>query len=476
MNNFKNVIFIISDQHRGDFVPWESNGVTLMPNLNKLASAGMVFNNAYCNAPLCSPSRATIASGRYGMNNGCFTNLHELPHGSQSFVSQLRKAGYSTAVVGKAHMEIHAYDSNLTSEKHHEYMHSLGWDFACEVSGSAMLKTGIECYYSKFLKDNAVFDDVLEYYRRWQYFMDKRPGFQDFHMEPWPLNEKYQETTFICDQAVTWLENRDSSKPFLLQVGFAAPHSPIEANQKYMKLYDKQIESEPFSSKLNSETENARKGYRAMITQIDYNIGRLLNTLDTIGELENTLIIYSADHGEMAGDHGRIGKTCFYEGSMRVPLVVAGAGIKAKESNALVELIDIGTTICDYCGVETHTLDQGKSILPLMSDDADIHRENVYAEMGCDRMLFDGRYKLMYGDPSSDQRQLGSLHLDKPVNIDNSPIKLYDLLNDPMELNDISKNNKYYKVLNQMEELLLKRINKNIQTEKYKSRGTYKSL
>jgi len=102
-----NIVFIIADQHRWDFMGYEENGVTLTPNLDALGNEGAIFRSAYCPAPLCSPSRAAIASGRYGMNSGSFTNLHELPPGTASFVSQLRAAGYRTSAVGKTHMEMH---------------------------------------------------------------------------------------------------------------------------------------------------------------------------------------------------------------------------------------------------------------------------------------------------------------------------------------------------------------------------------
>ena len=96
-----NVVFIIADQHRWDFMGCERNGVTHTPNLDRIADQGAILSSAYCTSPLCCPSRAAIASGRYGMSSGCFTNLHQLPPGTPSFVGQFRQAGYRTCAIGK---------------------------------------------------------------------------------------------------------------------------------------------------------------------------------------------------------------------------------------------------------------------------------------------------------------------------------------------------------------------------------------
>ncbi|MDZ4198645.1 MAG: sulfatase-like hydrolase/transferase, partial [Kiritimatiellia bacterium] len=410
-----NIVLILADQHRSDLVGWGDNGRTLTPNLDRMAAAGFRLDNAFCTAPLCCPSRAALASGRYGMNTGCFTNLHELPPGTPSFVSRLRDAGYATSAIGKTHMEIHAYDSDLTSAAHLDYMRSLGWDEVCEVSGNGMLKTGIICAYSEFLRERGVFEDVLAYYRRWRYFMDPGGGFSDFHSEPWPFDEAFQETSFTADRALQWLDGAPKDRPFFLHVGFAAPHSPLEPHPRFLERYRKMDETVPVGALPDPEVLRARTGYRAMITQVDDAVGRIVRQIRDLGLADRTLIVYTADHGEMAGDFGQTGKTCFFEGSVRIPMVLSGPGIRTGRSAALVELIDLGRTFCELGGATPHGLDQGLSLAPLLRGERTEHRDDVYAEMGCDRMLLDGRFKLMYGDPGLDKRPgLGRLHLDKP--------------------------------------------------------------
>ncbi len=468
-----NVVFILADQHRWDFIGYENNGETFTPALDEMARSGAVFRRAYTTAPLCSPAREALHSGRYGMNTGCFTNLHELPPGTPSFVQQFRLAGYRTCAVGKTHMEIHAYDSDLCSDAHLEFMDSLGWDEAYETSGNGMMKTGIRCAYVEFLKERGRFRDVLRFYENWSYFMDKEVvGDPPWTPHEWPFEEELQETAFIGNRAVEWLEARDKSQPFLLHVGFTGPHSPIEPFPAYLDLYRDADEPPPIGVDApEDEWAPARRGYRAMITQIDAYVGKIRDCLDRQGELDNTIFVYAADHGEMAGDHGRTGKTCFYDGSVRIPLVVCGPGVRAGiDSDALVELVDLGKTLCDLAGVSPHALDQGRSFAPVLAGETDAYRETVYAEMGCDRMLFDGRFKLMWGDPALDTRRLGRLHLDKPVDIPASPCRLFDTQEDPQELNDLSADKL---LLQRMQTKLLNRLNENVQPRPFKSRGEY---
>lgn len=476
----KNVVLVIVDQHRWDFTGYETgNGVTHTPNLDALAFEGTRFNAAYCTSPLCCPSRAALASGRYGMNTGCFTNLHELSPETPTFVSQFRGAGYRTCAIGKTHMEIHAYDSDLTGERHRQFMDSLGWDEVHEISGNGMFRTGIRCAYSDSLRERDALDAVLAFYEQWPYFMDKeKSGDPAFCPHAWPLDESLQETTFVGDRAVDWIQRQDSDVPFFLHVGFAAPHSPVEPNPRFSAMYDSDQETPAWNAPYAPAwLEQGRRGYRAMISQIDHHVGRIREALRTQGLLENTILVYASDHGEMAGDQGRFGKTCFFEGSIRVPLVISGPDVtRGMASPALVELIDVGRTLCDLCDVAPHALDQGMSLAPLLTGQTETHRQAVYAEMGCDRMICNGKHKLMWGDPGSDHRSLGRLHLDKPVNIAPSPVRLYDLEEDPRESRDISGDPAHRKALDRMMILLLSRIAENTQAQPEKSRGPYRPL
>ena len=473
-----NIVFVIADQHRWDFVGYE-DGRTITPCLDQMAATGAIFRRAYCNAPLCSPSRAAIASGRYGMNSGSFTNLHQLPPDTPSFVKQFRTAGYRTAAVGKTHMEIHAYDSDLAGESHRQLMDSLGWDDIAEISANGMLKTGIRCAYTEFLRAHGVFEQVLEYYRKWHYFMDKdRKGDGCWVPHEWELPTEFQESEFVTQTALDWLANRDRSQPFLLHVGFGGPHSPIEPNPRFLDPYRDQPEPDPIGHPEPADHVLAgRRGYRAMISQVDDGVSRLRQALAAAGELENTIFVYTADHGEMAGDHHRSGKTSFFEASVRVPLLFSGPGLRSgTDSQALVEVFDVGRTLCDLVDIPAHDLDQGQSLAPLLRGETSCHRDTIFCEMGCDKMLFDGHHKLMWGDPALDRRELGRLHLDKPVTVPASPGRLYDLDADPEELHDLVDAPEAATLKTEMLAKLAARINQNTQPLPNLSRGEYRPL
>lgn len=473
-----NIVFILADQHRWDFMGGETNGVTFTPNLDALAARGARFRRTYCTAPLCCPSRQALHSGRYGMNTGCFTNLHQLPPGTPSFVSQLRAAGYRTAAIGKTHLEIHAYGSDLTGATHRKFMDSLGFDEVTEVSGNGMMRTGIRCAYSEWLKEQGRFAEVIRFYDHWGYFLDKQPGAPNFSAQEWPLPEVYQETSFVGRTAVEWVQRQPGTQPWFLHVGFTGPHSPIEPLPRFMDLYRRHPETPPWNWDDPPEwLRDGRRGYRAMISQMDEWVGRLVEAVSARGELDHTLFVYTADHGELAGDHGTFQKTRFYEGAARVPLVLAGPGVPSGlDSQALVELIDLGKTLCDLAGVPAHAGDQGHSLAPLLAGETEAHRATVYAEMGCDRMLFDGRWKLMWGDPFSDTRKLGRLHLDKPVNIPPSPPRLYDLAADPHELHDLAADSAGREAFHELQQKLLIRFVENVQPQPNKSRGEYRPV
>ncbi|NOY79678.1 MAG: sulfatase-like hydrolase/transferase [Kiritimatiellaeota bacterium] len=347
-----NVVFVIADQHRWDFMGYEDSGRTPTPNLDRLSVRGARFRRAFCTAPLCSPSREALAAGRYGVNTGCFTNLHELPWHTPTFVSRFRENGYHTCAIGKTHMEIHAYDSDLCCERHRAFMDSLGWDTVHEISGNGMLRTGIRCAYSRYLEDRGKLRDVVQFYENWHYFMEKdRGGAPNFKPHCWPFAEELHETAFVGKTAVEWLEQHGRERPFFLHVGFAAPHSPIEPLPRYATL----LETVPEPPPLRGGAENTpdwlpdgRRGYRAMIAEVDAWVGRLVTTIDKLGLADSTVFVYTADHGEMAGDRGRTGKTCFYDPAVRVPLILAGPNIRPGiDSEALIELIDLGKTLCE---------------------------------------------------------------------------------------------------------------------------------
>jgi arylsulfatase len=185
---------------------------------------------------------------------------------------------------------------------------------------------------------------------------------------------------------------------------------------------------------------------------------------------DDTLVIYTSDHGDLAGDHDTWGKVYLYEPSVHVPFIVRGPGVRrGARSAALVELIDVGATVCDAMRVPTHHWDQGRTLMPLLRGECDQHRTTIYAEMGSDKMLFDGRYKLLYGNLKADRRthyQQPPYHgpaFGRPVNLPPDRIALYDLVADPAEQFNLAEQPECAQLVNVMQTKLLNRLIENMQ-------------
>jgi choline-sulfatase len=196
------------------------------------------------------------------------------------------------------------------------------------------------------------------------------------------------EDDFIGDRALAAIDGFSDEFPWHCFVSFVGPHNPFDPAPEYAERWrdadmPDPIPAEPegrparyrYAKDYDLDTHRqARRQYTAYLEQIDFQIGRLLDRLEERGELDTTHIVFSADHGEMLGDHGRYTKSCHYEASVRIPLIVTGPGIEAGTSDALVELNDVGATCCDLAGIGPVPTAQAKSLAPLLRGDRDEHR------------------------------------------------------------------------------------------------------
>jgi arylsulfatase A-like enzyme len=466
-----NVILITSDHHRWDYMGCAGAVGVQTPNLDLLAARGTLITRTYCNAPLCVPSRIAITSGRYPMNTGCFTNRHPIHPHTPTFLHALRGNGYHTAMIGKLHHHVHVWDGDFIA--HEADIHQLGFEHVHETSGKmGSGSIGCECQYTRFLREQG----LLEAYRSWTGRF-RQGNATMLPNEAWPWDQKYTQDAYIARKASEFLLQVSPDKPFYLHLGFVGPHDPYDAPQSYRNLYDNEdsdatlehIPAAPLTDVQRMEYDKLL-AYKACITEVDSQIGRVLDTLKASGLQDDTVILYTSDHGDNAGDHGMWGKINLYEGSVHVPFIAAGPGIgQGVVSDAIVELIDIGQTVCNFTGCESHHYDQGKSMMPLLLGTTQQHREDAFCEMGSDKMLYDGRYKLMYGDLTRDTRtelQAAPYHgpaFGRPVNLPPDRISLYDLLGDPYEQRNLADDPVYHEILAEMKEKLLIRLLCNMQ-------------
>lgn len=457
-----NILFIIADHHRWDYMGNAGAPDVLTPNLDRLAAMGTVVERVYCNAPLCVPSRISMTTGRYPSNTGCFSNRHAVDPSSPTFLHSLKDAGYRTAMIGKFHHHCHSHDADFMAHK--PEVHQLGYDDVIETSGKQGAgEIYCRCAYTEFLKEKGMLEAFRKRTGRW----GEIEGTLTWS-EAWPWAPETTQDHFIAQTACDWLEKAPSDRPFYLHTGLVGPHMPYDAPQRFRDLYsDMPKHAAPGDQPLDEEKWLA---YAASITEVDEKVGMILDTLERRGLLENTIILYSSDHGDCAGDNGRWYKMNFYEGSVHVPFIAAGPGIPAgRRVNALGELIDLGRTACEFAGAQPHHYDQGRSMAPLLRGETDAHRRDVFSEMGSDKMLFDGRYKLMYGDVTRDRRKeymqppYNGPCFGRPVNLPPDLLSLYDLQNDPQELNNLAGQSEHRGTLTAMKNKLLMRLIENTQ-------------
>ena len=423
-----NILYLMTDQQRGDCLGCAGNPVIKTPNLDRIAAAGVRFANAYTSTPSCTPARSAILTGlspwHHGMlGYGRVAGKHrfELPQA-------LRDAGYYLFGVGKMHWypqkKLRGYHRLLVDE-----------------SGRSETP-GFVSDYRLWFKEQA---------------SDLDPdatgiGWNDYRAKSYALPERLHPTTWTADRAVEFLEHYDRPEPFLLKVSFARPHSPYDPPQRFLDMYDVDDmpapsvgawakryaphDDPPKSSLWHGDlgvrqAKESRRAYYGSISFIDEQIGRILKTLKQRGLDDNTLIVFFADHGDMLGDHHLWRKTYAYEGSAKVPMLLRwpkSMGAKHQRGKTLpqpVELRDILPTFLDAAGAPIPDYLDGRSMLELVRGKARSWRPYIDLEhsMCYNRdhwtALTDGHFKYIYY--AYDGRE-----------------ELFNLADDPHELHDLA--------------------------------------
>ncbi len=451
-----NILWYCSDQQRSDTIRSLGNTHIQTPNLDRLVELGVAFTNAYTQCPICTTSRATFLTGRYPASHHVHRNGNEFFPSSETLVTRLlADAGYDCGLAGKLHLSRSWERAERRPEDGYRVFH---WSHHPHPDWPEKHD------YDGWLRSKGV--DPQEIY-----------GARDnVHYGPGAPTE-YHQTTWCTEMAIDFVtEKRDG--PWLMSVNPFDPHPPFDPPQEYLDRYDPQqmpyplfretdIEHQKAFAEVDQQTIEAasplepgaynaaahdsrsfrdsaseppagydarliKACYYAMIELIDHQFGRIIDTLEATGQLENTLIIFSSDHGELLGDHGLLYKGCrFYEALVHVPLMIAWPGKfpGGVKSTALVELVDLAPTLLEAAGLPVPDSMQGKSLVPLLAGEAGygFHKPHVVCEYNdaLDRpdathgtMYFDGRYKsIVYHGHS-----LG---------------ELYDLQEDPGEFNDL---------------------------------------
>jgi len=427
-----NILFMMSDQHRFDSLGCAGNTVIKTPNLDRIAAEGAYFKNAYSCTPTCTPARSAILTGLNPWNHGmlCYGRVsskykYEMP-------LELRKAGYYLHGIGKNHW----YPQRLLRG-----YHSLQTD----ESGRRESVSGEDLFISD--------------YRRW--FAKNAPGqnpdatgigWNSYRAAPYALKDQLHPTTWTGSMACEFINNYNRNQPFMMKVSFARPHSPYDAPQKFWDMYNRDDIQQPwigswasgFAPRSSSgdqiwhgdlgvaQAKESRHGYYGNVSFIDQQVGRVIKALKKKGIYDNTLIIFTADHGDMLGDHHHWRKSYPFEGSTHVPMLMrwpdsAGATIsRGSTITEPVELRDLFPTFMDAAKTKMTQSVDGDSMLKLVTGRGsswrkwiDLEHDTCYSRNNKWHSLTDGRYKYIYYATTGQEM-------------------LFDLQSDPKELTDKS--------------------------------------
>jgi arylsulfatase len=463
MSKRPNILWYCSDQQRFDTIGALGNPHINTPRLDAFMQTATTCTHAFCQSPICTPSRSSFLTGMYpsavGVNgNG---NAHFPRHRENRLIThRLAQSGYDCGLVGKLHLASPARGLEERVDdgyRYFQYSHDhkgprvFGHDYAewvREQGGDA---------------DALLGDYITSSYREGA----KVKTFGGLY-EPTPENDNVSpelHQTFWCtEKAIEFVDkNRNADQPWLLSVNAFDPHAPFDAPYEYYRRYDADalpgahfaegdLEHQwtladagvDFQSRAQTpkewELKKIQASYYAMIEQVDTEFGRLLDHLEKTGQRENTLIIFMSDHGEMLCDHGLLLKGCrFYEGLVRVPLMLSWPGHieQGLVSDALVELMDLTPTLYDASGLETPHWVQGRSLMPILTGESQEHREAVRCEFFGAIDFPDQTHATMYRDR---RWKLVSYH-------GKDLFELYDLENDPWEHEDLAKDPRHRDVL-----------------------------
>jgi len=349
-----NILLIVCDQLRADALSCYGNTFVRTPAIGSLGRDGTVFESAYTPSPVCVPARACLITGNEPRTNGCFDNGYPMP-ATDTFMSLLSGAGYRTHGVGKMHFTPDARDHRGFETRDH------GEEF-----GSAET------------------DDYLAFLADAGYgYVESPHGLRDemyYIPQLSPVPEELHFSHWVADRSIDFLDNAPRDRPFLLWSSFIAPHPPFAPPSPWHRLYEPSLLPGPFEPSDGDglltayDRLQARYKYRdggrdrrlwqlirayyfASVSFVDEQVGRILDALERTGRRADTIVVFTADHGEFLGDYGTFGKRSFLDVAARVPLIVSGPGFGPERRTDLASLTDLAPTFLCAATVDSRQLD-----------------------------------------------------------------------------------------------------------------------
>ncbi len=483
MDRRPNVLLIVTDQHRPDHLGFGGNPIIQTPVLDSLAARSMRFNNAFVANPLCQPNRCSMLTMRYPSVHGTRHNGIALDWDANTFVRRLRSVGYRTGLVGKGHFQNFELFPDIARKQ---------FDFSLDEQARLTGLPGTNKWDSyesieRNLVEHVVFPDdyygfnhveilsnhgdkVTGHYVDWL----RRKG-HDWHEiaglknAEWVLEEwgevrkpkappELYPTAFVAERSADWIESRAvDTEPWFLQCSFPDPHHPFTPPGHYADMYDPadmvlpstfndphqqsaahiqrivagrgQLNDTPM---LQAPDENQLRHAMAFefgaISMIDDSVAQVLGALERSGQADDTIVVFTSDHGDMFGDHGLILKMfTHYDGVLRVPFTISGPGIQPGATDSLCNTLDLGETVLDLCNVDSYFGSQGLSLRPIIDDPTTELRHELLIE---EDQIRDGINAGV--QPRMRTLVTKNARITRYQNVDRHD--LYDRANDPNEL------------------------------------------
>jgi len=458
VNKRPNILFITTDEQRFDTLGCYGNSIIHTPSLDRIANEGVRFDRCYVQNPMCMPSRMSIMTGRYPSEHGCNINCVGIPphEQEQTMMACLHRAGYYTAAIGKMHMM--------------PKWGPFGYDYLDLSEGQADRNN----QYTDYLQAKGLAGKQNEA------LGEKLP----FGIYTSVLPPEDTIDGFVGRRATSWLGAYDREQPFFCWVSFSNPHFPFNPPQPYDTMYDPdqiplpprregELDGKPthrqyrdergYGAITDDQTRKMIANYYGTISLIDDQVAALLESLEQRGLLEDTLIAFTSDHGDLLGDHGLLLKSgvTFYDSCVRVPTMIRypeafTPGLVFADP---VETIDLPATFLDVAGVEAPTTMQGRSLVGLAEGEIDDWRDDAFSEINLHIL------PTMHGPRSQNYRDYVAMVCTREWKYVHYPnlglAELYDLVHDPNELTNLAEDPACADTVNAMRLRLLNRFMNN---------------
>ena len=445
----RNVLFISADDHAAHALGCYGNELIRTPNLDRLAARGARFTHAYTNAPLCTPSRQSLITGRYPHASGVTLLQTPLAEEQVTIADYLKERGFQTGAVGKMHFNSqlkHGFDYRIDGADHDAYLEQ-------KPPRKIPEGTPVKPHW------NPLHDPARLYLNA-----DTLPGNGYPRATNWERQGYYDDDfvgTYFVNRAADFIrENRKNR--FCLWLSFYEPHAPYNFPVEYAGKFDPSDMPLPemgpdddrwVPAVFRELNEEQKRGiiasYYTSVEYLDVNVGRILRVLEEEGLDRDTLVVYVGDHGYLLGHHGAFEKQTMWDEALRIPMIVRDPRLEPSTVTALVEMLDLVPTILDTLGVDPMPTAQGRTLVPLLRGETDRHRDFIFSQYHADNLagVRTERWKYMFTTGAHDL----SFLFPTGYGPSGRHQRLFDLRQDPAEFTNLAADPQHKAVLEDLQ-------------------------